>query len=278
MFSPGAEMSGHVLESAAAPRDEKSDTPPSRVPVPWSLYDATEMIPGVGSMPGGFDRLSEPSPPSCPLAHTVTTPSAASRRWSCTVAEFGSNAPPPDGPYELLITLIGGHTAGDTPAPHGASWFSSTQFSAESAPTISSAAPIDSDTILEPGAEPPTTSPPGRVYGLPAAMPLTWVPCPPCASRSVSTDVGTSTRQLPSGGSFSVTHTPLRLRTTRVAPSGPWNAGWVGSMPLSMIATDTPVPSSGVPSSSTRVCCASRLRVATVPESANRLSGSLPST
>src|ERR687886_555980 len=124
MFSPGAEMSGQVLGSAAAPRDEKSDTVPLRVPVPWSLYDATEMMPGVGSVPGGLDRFVEPSPPSFPLAHTVTTPSAASWRWSFTVAEFGSNVPPPDGPYELLITLIGGQTAGDTPGPQGALWFS----------------------------------------------------------------------------------------------------------------------------------------------------------
>src|SRR3954469_21920073 len=192
MFSPGAEMSGQVAELLAAPREEKSDTVPSRVPVPWSLNEATDRMPGVGSMPGGLDMLAEPSPPSLPLAHTVTTPSAASWRWSCTVAELGSNAPPPDGPYELLITLIGGHTAGDTPAPHGASWFSSTQFSAASAPMISSAAPTDTETIFAPGAEPPTTSPPGRVYGLPAAMPLTCVPCPPSASRSVSIDVGTS--------------------------------------------------------------------------------------
>src|SRR5262245_2445817 len=98
MFSPGAEMSGQVEESEAAPREEKSDTEPSRVPVPRSLYEATDSTPGVGSMPGGLDRLAEPSPPSFPLAHTVTTPSAASWRWSFTVAEFGSNAPPPDGP------------------------------------------------------------------------------------------------------------------------------------------------------------------------------------
>ena len=37
MFSPGAEMSGHVAEFVARPRDEKSDSAPSRVPVSWSL-------------------------------------------------------------------------------------------------------------------------------------------------------------------------------------------------------------------------------------------------
>jgi hypothetical protein len=36
MFSPGAEMSGQVDESFAAPRDEKSLSTPSRVPVSWS--------------------------------------------------------------------------------------------------------------------------------------------------------------------------------------------------------------------------------------------------
>ena len=79
MFSPGAEMSGYVDWSPALPREEKSETVPSRVPVSWSLYDATEMMPPVGSLPGGLDRLAEPSPPSLPLAHTVTTPSADQR-------------------------------------------------------------------------------------------------------------------------------------------------------------------------------------------------------
>jgi hypothetical protein len=59
----------------------------------------------------------------------------------------------------LLITLIGGQVVAGAPAPHGASWFSSTQLSAESAPMISRAAPTDSDTILAPGADPPTTVP-----------------------------------------------------------------------------------------------------------------------
>ena len=56
------------------------------------------MMPPVGSVPGGLDRLSEPSPPSLPLAQTVTTPSAASARCSLTVADCGSNSPPPLGP------------------------------------------------------------------------------------------------------------------------------------------------------------------------------------
>src|SRR3712207_4133749 len=98
-------------------------------------------MPPVGSCPGGFGSEGLPSPPSLPAAQTVTTPSAASARCSSTVAEFGSNAPPPLGPYELLVALIGGHTAAGTSVPHGCSWFSSTQLRAESAPTMSSAAP-----------------------------------------------------------------------------------------------------------------------------------------
>ncbi len=98
MSSPGAEMSGYVERSPALPRLEKSETTPSRVPVFWSKYDATDRMPGVGSMPGGLDSDAEPSPPSLPLAQTVTTPSLTSSRWSLTVAEFGSKAPPPLGP------------------------------------------------------------------------------------------------------------------------------------------------------------------------------------
>ena len=96
--SPGAEMSGYVDCWPALPREEKSETSPSRVPVPRSLYDATDTMPPVGSWPGGLERFSEPSPPSLPLAQTVMTPSAASARWSLTVADCGSNSPPPVGP------------------------------------------------------------------------------------------------------------------------------------------------------------------------------------
>jgi hypothetical protein len=68
------------------------------VPLSWSKYDATEMMPPVGSWPAGLVTDAEPSPPSLPAAQTVTTPSAASARCSFTVAEFGSNSPPPIGP------------------------------------------------------------------------------------------------------------------------------------------------------------------------------------
>src|SRR6266536_1509705 len=120
MFSPGAEMSGHVCGRVRSPREEKSDTAPSRVPVDWSLYDATDRMPGVGSWPGGLEWLTTPSsalPPSFPLAHTVITPSRASASWILAVAELGSNSPPPIGPNELLMALIGGQVLAGTPAP-----------------------------------------------------------------------------------------------------------------------------------------------------------------
>ena len=98
MFSPGAERSGQVEESVASPREEYSLTAPSRVPVSWSKYEATDRMPPVGSCPGGLVIDAVPSPPSLPAAHTVTTPSSTSARWSLTVAEFGSNSPPPIGP------------------------------------------------------------------------------------------------------------------------------------------------------------------------------------
>src|SRR3954470_15129216 len=98
MFSPGAEMSGQVDGSAEAPREEESLTTPSRVPVSWSWYEATDRMPPVGSWPAGLVIDVEPSPPSLPAAQTVTTPSAASARCSFTVAESGSKEPPPVGP------------------------------------------------------------------------------------------------------------------------------------------------------------------------------------
>src|SRR5262245_56796275 len=109
MSDPGAEMSGYVAGLPAEPRLEKSDTTPLRVPVPRSSYEATMMMPGVGSCPGGL--VASLSGPSLPAAHTVRTLSLAKARCNLAVAEFGSNAPPPLGPYELLLTLIGGHPA-----------------------------------------------------------------------------------------------------------------------------------------------------------------------
>ena len=50
--------------------------------------------------------------------------------------------------------MIGGQVLAGTPAPQGASWFSSTQLSAASAPTMNSTAPVLMLTRLAPGAAP----------------------------------------------------------------------------------------------------------------------------
>src|SRR4051794_11661549 len=152
-------------------------------------------MPPAGSWPGGLVRDDEPAPPSVPAAQTVTTPSAASASCSLAVAELGSNSPPPGGPYELLVTLMGGHALAGTASPHGASWCSSTQFSAESAPTMSRTAPVEIDTRLAPGAAPCSCVPSVRVVGRPATMPLTCVPWPPPEIVSVSRMFGTLTTQ-----------------------------------------------------------------------------------
>src|SRR5919202_3484984 len=196
-------------------------------------------MPPVGSWPDGLVIDCEPSPPSLPAAQTVTTPSAARARCSLTVAEFGSNEPPPTGPYELLVTLIGGQVPTGTPAPQGAAWCSSTQFSAASAPTMSSTAPVEIETRLAPGAAPCSFRPSLVVTGRPATMPLTWVPWPPPEMVSVSTEFGTGSTQ-----SVLVLDSSrqrlLRLATTALLPSGLRKAGCVGSTPESMTATETP--------------------------------------
>ena len=85
------------------------------------------------------------------------------------------------------MTLIGGHSAAGTPSPQGASWFSSTQLRAVSAPTMTSAAPVESETSLAAGAAPWMVSPVLSSVGRPAMMPATWVPWPPSERVSVST-------------------------------------------------------------------------------------------
>ena len=114
------------------------------------------------------------------------------------------------------MTLIGGHVEAGTPAPHGASWFSSTQLSAESAPRITMPAPVEIDTSLAPGAAPWSLPPSVSVVGRPPTIPLTWVPCPPTESVSVSMVAGSRwTEQVSVSGS----HSALRLATTALEPS-----------------------------------------------------------
>ena len=114
------------------------------------------------------------------------------------------------------MTLMGGQVDAGTPAPHGASWFSSTQLSAESAPRMTMPAPVEIDTSLAPGAAPWSLPPSVSVVGRPATMPLTWVPWPPTDRVSVSTKVGRRwTEQVSVSGSQSA----LRLATTALEPS-----------------------------------------------------------
>src|SRR5258708_17528430 len=135
MLSPGAEMSGHVEGSAAAPRDDV-ETLPSRVPVPWSSYDAAVITPGVWSAEGlGLELLVLPSPPWLPLAHTVSTPSAASLSSSAVMVRSLA-------PQEQLSTRMGGQVVAGTPSPQGAAWRASTHANALSIPCSAAAAGI----------------------------------------------------------------------------------------------------------------------------------------
>src|SRR3954447_171229 len=91
---------------------------------------------------------------------------------------------------------MGGQVLAGTEAPHGWAWFSSTQLSAESAPTMSRTAPVEMSTRLAPGAASCSCAPSVSVVGRPATMPLTCVPCPPPEMVSVSRLFGTFTTQL----------------------------------------------------------------------------------
>ena len=136
--------------------------------------------------------------------------------------------------------MIGGQVAAGTPAPQGASWFSSTQLSAASAPMMNSTAPVLMLTRLAPGAAPCIFVPSGRVTSRPATMPLTCMPWPPTESRSVLSDpASTGAQKLSVSGSQSI----LRFLTTALVPSAFCRNGWVGSTPESITATETPLPS-----------------------------------
>ena len=115
------------------------------------------------------------------------------------------------------MTLIGGQVLAGTPAPHGAAWFSRTQLRAASAPMMNSTAPVEIETSLAPGAAPWRVVPSLRVIGLPATMPLTWVPWPPPEIVSLSTTAGSfCTEHSSSNGS----HRVLRLATTALRAVG----------------------------------------------------------
>ena len=136
-------------------------------------------------------------------------------------------------------------------------------------------APVEIDTSLASVAAPRCVVPSESVVGRPATMPLTWVPWPPTDRVSVSTTVGSAcTVQAASNGS----HRVLRLATTALLPSASAKAGWVGSTPESMTATETPRPVSAVPSAPVSVCAASTPRVAVFDVSSRNSIGWLPST
>src|SRR5262245_30561109 len=111
MSTPGAERSGQVAGSVDLPRDENDASAGSRLPVWPSSYAATESTPGVGSFGLSFVVSVEPSPPSLPADHTHVTPSAMLMCIASFVGSDGSYGAPPIGPYELLMTLIGGQSA-----------------------------------------------------------------------------------------------------------------------------------------------------------------------
>src|SRR2546423_848703 len=233
-------------------------------------------MPGVGSWPGGLVAVL--LGPSLPAAHTVMTPSAASARWNLVVAEFGSNAPPPLGPYELLLTLMGGQPA------HGLRWWSSTQFNALSAPKMLSPAPTDRLISVAPGAAPCRWVPSVRVVSRPATMPATWVPCPPADSVSVSLTAVRSAKHESfgngSGSPRSVSGPQMffMLSFTALEPSALRKNGWVPSTPVSMTAAETPRPSTGRPCPSRSWARACSPRVATFDVDRYRRIGWSPST
>ena len=140
---------------------------------------------------------------------------------------------------------------------------------------MNSTAPVEIETSLAPGAAPWRVVPSLSVTGLPATMPLTWVPWPPPERVSLSTTAGSfCTEQASSNGSHSV----LRLATTALEPSASAKAGCVGSTPESMTATETPVPVSAVPSAPVWVCPASRPRVAVLDVASRSSIGCLPAS
>ena len=158
------------------------------------------MIPPVGSWPGGLVRDAEPSPPSLPAAHTVTTPSAASARCSF------------DGRRVRVELAAAGRAVGvvgDLDRRAGRSPGRPRRTGGRGSPAPSSA-PSRRRRSAGPrrsrcrrgwrrAPRPCSFVPSVRVVGRPATMPLTWVPCPPPEMVSVSSESGSVTTQLAAG-------------------------------------------------------------------------------
>ncbi len=140
---------------------------------------------------------------------------------------------------------------------------------------MNSTAPVLRLTRLAPGAAPCIFVPSERVTSRPATVPLTCIPWPPAAVVSVS-----------SGPTSCTVHTVSRsgsqrtfmFFTTAEEPSSSARNGWDGSTPESMTATETPLPSSDVPSAPVRVLRASSPRVALLEVAMEKSMGWLPST
>ena len=172
--------------------------------------------------------------------------------------------------------MIGGQVAAGTPAPQGASWFSSTQLSAASAPMMNSTAPVLMLTRLEPGAAPCIFVPSdeGDVATGDDAVDVHAVPADRRAGRCRASPASTGAQVLSVSGSQTI----LRFLTTALVPSAFCRNGWVGSTPESMTATETPLPSRAVPSAPVRVLRASSPRVALLEVDSSISMGWLPST
>src|SRR4051812_11762152 len=112
MPSPGADRSGQVRGSRAAPREEFEETVPSRVRRPPSAYEAMLRTPArVVADGSGLVWLTLPSPVELPAAQTVVTP--ASTRACSRPARTA-----PLAPQDIDITRIGGQTEAGTMVPH----------------------------------------------------------------------------------------------------------------------------------------------------------------
>src|SRR3954452_14778801 len=126
MLTLGADRSGHVRGSLAAPRDDVGEMWPEREPRARSSYPAIDRMPGIGLAAGsGLDWLVVPSPPEVPAAQTTRTASATSAFSRPAIT--GSSAP-----HDSDSTRIGGQVVAGTPAPHGCRWLARTQAKATS--------------------------------------------------------------------------------------------------------------------------------------------------
>src|SRR5258705_12179323 len=121
------------------------------------------MTPPNGAWPKGFERLSEPLPPSLssspfPFANTTVTPAATRTFSTFATADFGSNGPVSEL-QELFTTEIGGHLW----APHGSAGWRAIQSRLATAATSSSVGALPDAPMAAPGGPPGEGGPAGAV-------------------------------------------------------------------------------------------------------------------